>query len=171
MYHFTPKILVKFWSNVIIKHSCWEWQGSLFTSGYGRFNLKGKTVRAHRFSYYLRNPHVAIENLICHKCDNPRCVNPDHLFSGSSADNTKDMVAKNRKRNRDGKTKKCVSNYHGVTFRKECNKWRARYTVNYKLIYIGQYSTEIEAAHAYDNFIKEFNKTCDPKNVKKLNFS
>ena len=154
----------------MVKHKCWEWTGSLKQSGYGFLIIKGKCVRAHRFSYYLRNPHAARESFICHSCDNPKCVNPDHLFAGSPQDNVNDMIGKNRKRNRNGKCKRGSSNYHGVSFRKESNRWRARYTHQGKLILIGQYKTALEAAYAYDEFIKSFNQKCNPKDIKKLNF-
>ena len=72
---------------------CWLWLGDLDSGGYGRLKIKGKTYRAHRFSL-LREQQTDL--FVCHKCDTPSCVNPDHLFLGTHSDNMKDMVSKNR---------------------------------------------------------------------------
>jgi hypothetical protein len=75
--------------------SCWEWQGAKNKQGYGMFSYMGKTLGAHRFSALING--IDIENkCVCHKCDNPSCVNPNHLFSGTHQDNTNDMVSKGR---------------------------------------------------------------------------
>jgi len=75
---------------------CWFWIGSKHSSkGYGSFRLK-KPIKAHRASWILYKGEIP-ENLhVLHKCDNPLCVNPDHLFLGTNADNVKDKVAKKR---------------------------------------------------------------------------
>ncbi len=77
------------------KTGCWEWTGTRSPYGYGSFAEKGKTFRAHRFSYELfKGPITKPE--ICHKCDNPPCVNPEHLFQGTRSENQRDSVAKKR---------------------------------------------------------------------------
>lgn len=77
--------------------SCWIWHGCKSEDGYGRFTSKhlGKRLRAHRFSWFLKYGEEPI-NFGCHHCDNPICVNPNHLFDGTHSDNAKDMGRKGR---------------------------------------------------------------------------
>ena len=91
------KDVKRFWSKVDIKEldECWEWEAGKSFSGYGVFYFNGKSVRAHRMSMIIKG--LDIENwLVCHTCDNPPCVNPNHLFLGTYLDNVLDMVNKNR---------------------------------------------------------------------------
>jgi len=75
---------------------CWEWQGSKSKDGYGIIIVNNKPHRAHRVSYELFKENIPDDLFICHHCDNPSCVNPEHLFAGTHQDNMDDMVQKGR---------------------------------------------------------------------------
>jgi len=78
---------------------CWLWQGAQDANGYGRFKSDYGVVLAHRFAYELWVGPVGAGLCVLHRCDTPACVRPDHLFVGTKADNTADMMAKGRNRN------------------------------------------------------------------------
>ncbi len=81
------------------EHGCIEWLGSKTHRGYGIVRLRGansKRTTAHRLAWVLKRGAIAPEILVLHRCDNPSCVNVDHLFIGTPADNVQDMVAKSR---------------------------------------------------------------------------
>lgn len=81
---------------VVSEAGCWEWTGGRDSDGYGRQKLRGKTRGAHVISYSLF-VGVPIDGLcVLHRCDNPPCINPDHLFLGTHGDNSADRVAKGR---------------------------------------------------------------------------
>ena len=115
---------------------CWEWQGTK-RNGYGRMIIGSRTggtrksVSVHRLSYEIKNGKIPDGMEICHKCDNPCCVNPDHLFAGTRQDNVDDREAKGRnvifsgeENGRSKLTRKDVKNarwkraYRGTSFQK-----------------------------------------------------
>lgn len=86
----------RFWRNVSkIPGGCWVWIACK-TSGYGMFSLNGKNVLAHRIAYEELVGPIPDGLFVCHHCDNPSCVNPDHLFTGTVQDNVFDMMKKGR---------------------------------------------------------------------------
>lgn len=82
-------------------NGCWEWLGQKWESGYGyvrkTIDHKIKHISAHRYFYTLYKGPFPEELDVLHKCDNPSCVNPDHLFLGTHSDNMKDMYNKQRR--------------------------------------------------------------------------
>ena len=87
-----------FWKNVDKTDSCWNWTRYCTPKGYGQVRIDGQLQYTHRLSAELHN--MDIEGLcVCHHCDNPKCVNPDHFFIGTIADNNLDRSKKGRTRN------------------------------------------------------------------------
>lgn len=82
------------------KDECWEWRGAKYQNGYGMVSLrrgKRKTFMPHRISWsFYNNQEIPAGHMICHKCDNRICVNPNHLYLGTGFDNNKDTVIRNR---------------------------------------------------------------------------
>jgi hypothetical protein len=87
----------RFWNKVLKTDTCWLWTGTKDSRGYGRFaEMDRKMVLPHRFSWEIHFGRIAQGLQVCHKCDNPSCVNPKHLFLGTNSDNIQDSLRKGR---------------------------------------------------------------------------
>jgi hypothetical protein len=89
-----------FWSGVDIPDGdndvCWNWTRACVPQGYGRFRFMGKQWRAHRVAWVLEFGDIPDRLMVLHRCDNPPCCNPAHLFLGTGSDNAKDCASKGR---------------------------------------------------------------------------
>jgi hypothetical protein len=103
---FKPSLLPNFWSKVDKTDSCWNWTASVNHHGYGQINGGSSkikmTYKAHRLSWLIHFGAIPDGLIVMHRCDNRRCVNPEHLFVGTYADNTADMMAKGRQAKNNG---------------------------------------------------------------------
>lgn len=88
----------RFWSNVTVgePNACWPWTGRVSRDGYGRIKGLGQSWVASRLSWTIHFGDVPAGLVVCHRCDNPPCVNPAHLFLGTHKDNAQDSVRKGR---------------------------------------------------------------------------
>ena len=141
----------RFWTKAEATETCWNWKWSCGPKGYGTLGHRGKTMRAHRVAYELVNGEIPKGKSVLHSCDNPKCVNPDHLWIGTQQDNMIDRIKKGHFRL--GK----YSKYHGVKFRTDvrtdkAKRWGAYATVKGKYIDLGWFHIEEDAARMVDKY-------------------
>lgn len=92
---FPYSVIKRFWYCVRKTNTCWLWTRHTDDDGYGSFCVDYQRYKAHRFSYLITKGEPG-ELFVCHHCDNPSCVNPEHLFLGTAEDNIRDMHKKGR---------------------------------------------------------------------------
>lgn len=104
----TMNLAARFWSKVEKTGECWLWKGASGQRGYGQFWMNGKLVPAHRAAWEIVNGTASPKELdACHKCDNPPCVRPDHIFFGTARENLLDALRKNRLPKKHKKSRFC----------------------------------------------------------------
>ena len=110
----------RFWSRVDKSDAdgCWFWLGTINNKGYGSIRFEGKTYGSHVISFFLEHGRFP-ETCGLHKCDNPLCVRPDHIFEGTKKDNTVDMMNKGRHKHGTGNTGKKGSSSSRARFTDE----------------------------------------------------
>lgn len=86
----------RFWAKVKKTEACWLWTAFASPDGYGVVRVEGKNVRAHRMSWVMANGSIPDDLCVCHHCDTPLCVRPEHLFLGTNKENTHDAMSKGR---------------------------------------------------------------------------
>lgn len=104
--------------NIVNKTECWTWTGWSNKKGYGRFGIDGKNWLAHRAMWLFVYGILSEEQCVLHKCDNPTCVNPHHLFLGTPQDNVADCVFKNRQAKGEKKPKAKLTKKDVIEIRK-----------------------------------------------------
>lgn len=92
------EILLRLLRGVDIKPcGCWEWQGAKSIQGYGQIEFENKTWRTHRLMAHIKVADVLDTSIVCHRCDNPCCINPEHIWVGTQKQNVDDRDKKGRR--------------------------------------------------------------------------
>lgn len=148
----TKQMEERFWKKVDKSGECWIWKAFKNKQGYGRFGLRAsECVNAHRVSYVIAYGEIPDDYFVCHKCDNPSCVRPEHLFAGTRQDNIDDMMIKMRSRHFRN------HQYYGVKWeerkyegKNRKGRWKSMICIDGKMKHLGTHTSVIEAARNYD---------------------
>lgn len=149
----TENHIKSFWNKVekLRDDQCWKWKAYKNRKGYGRIGISaGRCVNAHRVSWVIHNGAIPQGLFVCHRCDNPECTNPNHLFLGTRQDNINDMVIKKRSKHFS------KNKYYGVRYEERYENpnrkgfWRSFICINEKIIKLGTHTSVMEAARNYD---------------------
>jgi hypothetical protein len=144
MGNFIP-LAVKYEKRVIRRGGCWGWTSSISNKGYAMISHVGKMLNAHRVSWELHNGPIPTGMQVLHRCDNPPCTNPAHLFLGTASENIRDCWAKGRhKWNTGGNGKAGVRGVFAYG-----NRWQAR-IYRPKSVYVGIFNSIEEARIAVE---------------------
>jgi hypothetical protein len=129
-------IAARFWPRVEKTNGCWFWIGARDTNGYGNVCVGPRsdqhTIKAHRVAYLLERGAIGDGLFVCHSCDTPQCVRPDHLYLGTNSQNTRDAWARGLCRNKNMLATHCIrghefseentARYRGGRSCRECNR-------------------------------------------------
>lgn len=148
----------RFWKKVnkkgplhpVLKSRCWEWTAAKDGDGYGKCTYKGQWGSAHRAAYDMMVGEIG-QNIVCHRCDNPSCVRPIHLFLGTVSDNNADMQQKGRLKIAGNAHKKGEDNSASKLTEAQVREIRARY---------------IRGKHGYKKLAQEF--SISPQHVRSI---
>lgn len=147
------KHIKSFWNKVekLGENECWKWKAYKNKQGYGRFGFSAsQSVNAHRISWVIHFGEIPPGLFVCHKCDNPECTNPQHLFLGTRQDNINDSLIKKRAKHFS------KNKYYGVVYEERYDgpnkkgRWRSFICIKEKIIKLGAHTSLIEAARNYD---------------------
>ena len=130
----------RFWKYVDKSSDCWVWTAGLTGNGYGSFNMKSKTRRAHRVAYELEHGPIPELMYVCHTCDTRLCVRPSHLFLGTQKENREDASVKG----------KLVGRLVGTSMNKGKANGRAKLTEENVLAILKDTRTQIDIAKDYN---------------------
>jgi hypothetical protein len=147
----TESLLERFWAKVKKTESCWIWTAYRNRQGYGRIGTSAaKSTNAHRVSWIIHNGPITENQFVCHKCDNPSCVNPHHLFLGTRQDNINDMMIKKRSKHFKN------AEYYGVQWQERYDgpnrkgRWHSVTHIDGKMKKLAAHTSILEAARNYD---------------------